>query len=134
MEIKFELNDGCLRMLPVVILITSNSTFGVISIQRDLLVRKSITGNSLSHLTTNFAMYKRGHVHEVISLILLRTRCRTDTDLAPGNYDTRRIGLGGCDDLASVRTQLVFEALGTRGYRTQQMRSSSSETLSKGIG
>ena len=37
MEIKFELNDGCLGIIPLVVLVTSYGRFGVISVQRDLL-------------------------------------------------------------------------------------------------
>jgi hypothetical protein len=49
MEIKFELNDGCLGIIPL-----ASGRFGVISVQRDLLELmfvKSIPKNSLSHLT-----------------------------------------------------------------------------------
>lgn len=55
MEIKFELNDGCLGIIPLVVLVTFYGRFGVISVQRDLLELmfvESIPKNSLSHLTT----------------------------------------------------------------------------------
>lgn len=81
-------------------------------------------------------MYKRGHVDEVISLILLHTVSDVEQTRIwrPVTMIPVRSGTVDSDDLASGSIQLVFEALGTRGYGTQQMRSSSSEILSKGIG
>lgn len=61
MEIKFELNDGCLGMIPVVVLVTSYGGFGIISVQRDLLELmfiKSIPENFVAFDKPTFC-----HVH-----------------------------------------------------------------------
>jgi hypothetical protein len=81
-------------------------------------------------------MYKRGRVDEVISLILLYTVPDVEQTRIWRPVTMIPVGSGSVDsdDLASVSIQLVFEALGSRGYGTQQMRSSSSEILSKKIG
>lgn len=82
----------CFRL---VVLVTSFGRFGVISIQRDLLdlifANRSL-GDFCRVGRPHFALYRPGGADEVISSDAFAYLISNDIDMAPGNYDTAKIG------------------------------------------